>query len=84
MMQIGEELLNRKHTCYDLQLLRAFVPPVADDIEHHMWVTAQDFPLIEDGKIKYIMATSTDVSHLKWVESVQAKTAEQASDAKRR
>jgi PAS domain S-box-containing protein len=76
-------LLESSHTTCDLQLNRRFLPPVPDDVEHSVWVTAQGFPLMEDGKVKYIMGTLTNVSHLKWAESVQARSAQQASDAKR-
>jgi hypothetical protein len=78
-----ESLLQGSHTSCDLQLRRLFVPPVADDIKHHIWVTAQGFPLVENGKVKFILGTLTDVSHLKWAESVQARSALRASDAKR-
>ena len=78
-----ENLLRGLRTSNDLQLQRKFVPPIADDLDHHMWVTAQGFPLLENGKVKLILGTLTDVSHLKWAESVQARSAQRASEAKR-
>ena len=60
-----QALLQGSVTGGDFQLRRPFFPPAADDIDHSMWVNAQGFPFLEDGKPKFIMGVLTDVSHLK-------------------
>lgn len=65
----------------ELRLKRLFTPPSGP--AEHACVLVHGFPLKEDGKVEYIMGCHTDVSHLKWAESVQIRSAEDARDAKR-
>ncbi|KAJ9614402.1 hypothetical protein H2200_002538 [Cladophialophora chaetospira] len=65
----------------ELRLQRLFVPPSGP--AEPACVLANGFPWKEHGEIKYIMGCFTDVSHLKWAESVQIRSAGAARDAKR-
>lgn len=65
----------------ELKLKRLFAPPSGP--EEHACVLGHGFPLKEDGKVKYIMWFFTDVSRLKWAESVQSLNAAAAREAKR-
>lgn len=65
----------------ELRLRRLFAPP-SGPLEHAC-VLGHGFPLKEDGKVIYIMACYTDVSRLKWAESMQSLNATAAREAKR-
>ena len=41
------------------------------------------FPLVENGRVKMLLAYVTDISHQKWAEAVQVNTAVAAVEAKR-
>lgn len=65
----------------ELKLKRLFTPPTGP--EEHACIIGHGFPLKENNVIKYIMACCTDVSRLKWAESMQSLNAAAAREAKR-
>lgn len=74
-------LQGRKAEVTELRLQRKYTPPVGDSIPSTILLSA--FPYSEKGRIVSIMACMTDVSRLKWAESLQAQMARDASEAKR-
>lgn len=58
-----------------------YLPPSGGPIPKTVLLSA--FPYFENGSVKSIMACMTDVSHLKWAESWQARAAREAQEAKR-
>jgi len=65
----------------ELRLKRVFVPLSGDP--EPACLLALSFPYIEDGKVHSIMTCTTDVSQLKWAESIEARKAADAREAKR-
>lgn len=85
--EIWDKLLEgTAQTSCELRLLRKFCLPheEADKTEHNAWVLALGFPLIENGQVGFVMACLTDISHLKWAESVSSRNAAAATLAKKR
>lgn len=55
-----------------------------DGHRYQCWGSSVSHPeLDEDGNVKAIMTTTTDISHLKWAEDVQKSRVEEALEAKR-
>lgn len=69
------------HVSTELRMKRLFTPPSGGP--EPACVLATSFPYIEDGEVKSIMACITDVSQLKWAESVEIRKAADAREAKR-
>ncbi|KPI38828.1 Virulence sensor protein BvgS [Cyphellophora attinorum] len=66
----------------ELRLKRPFVTPEGDS--EHAWILVHGFSLRGEGEVKYIMACLTDISRIKWAESIQTRNAIAAQEAKRR
>ena len=66
----------------EMRLKRRFIAP--DGETQPVWVLVHGFCSREEGKAKYIMACLTDISRLKWAESIQSRNAIAAQEAKRR
>ncbi|GAB7336200.1 hypothetical protein MBLNU13_g08969t2 [Cladosporium sp. NU13] len=85
---IMEDLLGgASRTVRDVRLCRMWEPPIhgaEGSNEHHAWILAVTFPLMEDGKVKSLLGYVTDISRQKWAENVQSRNAVLATDAKRR
>ncbi len=67
---------------------RKWRPPANLDMsdapmEEHAWVLSLAYPIIEDGIFKSVANTVIDISAYKWAESVQARIADAAKEAKR-
>ena len=72
-----------------LRLKRMWKPPATPDAnrneeEEPRWILYQAYPDIVDGAVTSFMGCLTDISQLKWAETVQARSAEAAQVAKRR
>lgn len=65
----------------EIRLKRLFVPPFGDPEPATMLCFA--FPYFEDDKVVSVMSCMTDVSSFKWAEQWQARSAEEARQAKR-
>ncbi|KAK3616509.1 hypothetical protein LTR56_025915 [Elasticomyces elasticus] len=76
-------LTNHKQAVnFELQLLRDFINPQGGQSE--AWVLASGYAeLSDDGRVIAVAGTVTDISHLKWVESVQKQRTDEAIEAKR-
>lgn len=66
---------------------RTWSPPAVDDTEkpltpEHAWVLSNVLPVLENSAVKGVMGCVTDISQLKWAESVQANAARVAQEAK--
>lgn len=69
------------HDSVELRLKNIFITPSGE--RQHTVALVFKFPRIEDGVVKSVMACMTDVSRLKWTESVEAQKATDAEAAKR-
>ena len=72
---------------HELRLLKPWSPPVpagqTDPIAPvNGWILATGVALIEDGQVKSVMGFITEISQLKFAESVQSRNAEAATLAK--
>ena len=65
----------------ELRLKRMYTPPSGDPEPTHTLALA--FPYIEGGQPKSIMSCTMDISRLKWAESIEARNAADAREAKR-
>ena len=65
----------------ELRLKSTFITPSGD--RQHASVLVLKFPHLEGGVIKSVMACMTDVSRLKWAESLETKKAVDAQAAKK-
>ncbi|RDW80980.1 hypothetical protein BP5796_05678 [Coleophoma crateriformis] len=70
-----------KNISIGVKLNTLFIPPTGDPEPTN--VLAFGFSYYEDGKTKSLMSCMTDVSQLKWAEAWQARSAEEAREAKR-
>lgn len=86
--RILEDLLNgASRTVREVRLCRTWQPPSQADEgaeEHHSWILAVTFPLIEGGEVKSLLGYVTDISRQKWAENIQSRNAALATEAKRR
>lgn len=86
--RIMEDLLEgASRTVRDVSLRRTWEPPIHGDEasdEHHAWILAVTFPLMESGKVSSLLGYFTDISRQKWAENVQSRNAALTTDAKRR
>ncbi|KAJ4292519.1 hypothetical protein N0V90_009182 [Kalmusia sp. IMI 367209] len=69
------------HVSIEMRLKRLFISPNGDAEPAQLQVLA--FPYREEGKVKSIMACTTDISRLKWAQTFQARLAAEAKEAKR-
>lgn len=86
--KIMEALLGgASRTVRDVRLCRMWEPPIhgkEGSDEHHAWILAVTFPLMENGEVTSLLGYVTDISRQKWAENVQSRNAALAIDAKRR
>jgi signal transduction histidine kinase len=72
------------------RLKRTYEPPIRHDWlkgsqeSHPVWVLVQGFPLKDEEEIELIMMCFTDISALKWAESLQSRIATAAEKSKRK
>ena len=74
-------------TVRNVRLCRTWEPPIRGDDgsdEHHAWILAVTFPLMEGGEVRSLLGYVTDISRQKWAENVQSRNAALATEAKRR
>ncbi|KAK0844864.1 hypothetical protein LTR03_007859 [Friedmanniomyces endolithicus] len=87
-LQTAEGLLSGDtRIVQEIRLERRWTPPVeehSDASSINAWMQVIAFPLVEEGKPKLLMAYVSDISHQKWAEDVQTRTAAAATLAKRR
>ncbi|KAK0249812.1 hypothetical protein LTS09_015111 [Friedmanniomyces endolithicus] len=87
-LQTAEGLLSGDtRIVQEIRLERRWTPPVEEHSNAapiNAWMHVIAFPLMEDGKPKLLMAYVSDISHQKWAEDVQTRTAAAATLAKRR
>ncbi|KAK0871903.1 hypothetical protein LTR87_012664 [Friedmanniomyces endolithicus] len=87
-LQTAEGLLSGDtRIVQEIRLERRWTPPAGKRSEAaaiNAWMQVIAFPLIEDGKPKLLMAYVSDISHQKWAEDVQTRTAAAATLAKQR
>ncbi|KAK1808134.1 hypothetical protein LTR12_017512 [Friedmanniomyces endolithicus] len=87
-LQTAEGLLSGDtRIVQEIRLERRWTPPAGERSEAaaiNAWMQVIAFPLIEDGKPKLLMAYVSDISHQKWAEDVQTRTAAAATLAKQR
>jgi signal transduction histidine kinase len=69
------------HVTVELRLKRFYISPLGDKEPVYIQVLA--FPYKEHGKVKSIMAATTDISRFKWAHNFQARLAAEAREAKR-
>jgi signal transduction histidine kinase len=75
-------LLNGEpHVSSELRLKKLFTPPSGEP--EPACILSTSFPYMEDGKTKSIMTCTTDVSRMKWAETLEARKADEARKAKR-
>lgn len=71
----------------ELRLKRKWTPPsaIVRPIEaENRWILVSFVPFLDDdGEVKSVMGSVTDVTHIKWAEHVQADAAENAKEARR-
>jgi PAS domain S-box-containing protein len=80
--QVWEDLKHgANHISMELRLKRFYTSPLGEQEHAHIQVLA--FPYFENGKVKSIMAATTDISRLKWAQNFQARLAAEAREAKR-
>lgn len=73
---------NRQSTRFQFSLRRTWSRE--DGVSGPAFVLVSAYPeLREDGSVRAIAGTLTDVSHLKWAESVQKMRTDEAVEAKR-
>lgn len=65
----------------EVRLKRMFTPPNGEP--EHVCVLVLAFPYTENGEVKSTMSSITDISQLKWAESIEARKAADAREAKR-
>jgi PAS domain S-box-containing protein len=86
--RIMDDLLaGASRTVRDVRLSRMWEPPIRgdeDSDEHHAWILAVTFPLMEGGEVRSLLGYVTDISRQKWAENVQSRNAALATEAKRR
>jgi len=87
-LQTAEGLLSGDtRIVQEIRLERRWTPPVeehSDASSINAWMQVIAFPLVEEGKPKLLMAYVSDISHQKWAEDVQTRTAAAATLAKQR
>jgi signal transduction histidine kinase len=69
------------HINSELRLKRLYTSPAGNTEPAQLQVLA--FPYRENGKVKSVMACTTDISRLKWAQTFQARLAAEAREAKR-
>jgi PAS domain S-box-containing protein len=69
------------HVSSELRLKRLYTSPAGDVGPAVLQLFA--FPYRENGKVKSVMACTTDISRLKWAQTFQARLAAEAREAKR-
>lgn len=69
------------HISIELRLKRFYTSPLGEKENAHIQILA--FPYREHGRVKSIMAATTDISRLKWAQNFQARLAAEAREAKR-
>ena len=69
------------HVSSELRLKKLFTPPSGEP--EPACILSTSFPYMEDGKTKSIMTCTTDISRLKWAETLEARKADEARKAKR-
>lgn len=74
-------LQGANHVNAELRLKRLYTSPIGDAEPAQIQVLA--FPYREQGRVKSIMACTTDTSRLKWAQNFQARLAAEAREAKR-
>ncbi|KAF2707300.1 hypothetical protein K504DRAFT_384535 [Pleomassaria siparia CBS 279.74] len=80
--KLWDQLVNGiNHVNCELRLKRLYTSPTGKTEPAQLQILA--FPYRENGKVKSIMACTTDISRLKWAQNFQASLAEEAREAKR-
>ncbi|KAF2799727.1 hypothetical protein K505DRAFT_356319 [Melanomma pulvis-pyrius CBS 109.77] len=80
--ELWDKLINGvNHVNSELRLKRSYTSPTGHVEPAQLQVLA--FPYRENGKVKSIMACTTDISKLKWAQTFQARLAAEAREAKR-
>jgi signal transduction histidine kinase/CheY-like chemotaxis protein len=69
------------HVNYEVRMKSFYTSPLGDEENVHIQVLA--FPYRERGQVKSIMASTIDISRLKWAQHFQARQAAEAREAKR-
>jgi len=71
----------------ELRLKREWTPPsavVRPIAAENRWILVSVAPFLsDDGEVKSVMGSLTDITHIKWAEHVQADAAENAKEARR-
>jgi len=81
-------VISKKTTVMECRLKRPWKVPDAVEAgtgeEGSTWVQFSAYPdLAEDGSVRAVMGTLSDISHLKWAEELQKRRMEEAVEARR-
>jgi len=83
-MSAWNHLLDGKgHVSIEIRSHRMYAPPSGDEEFAQIQILAFPYCDPETGKVKSIMACTTDISRLKWAQDFHARSAAEAREAKR-
>jgi PAS domain S-box-containing protein len=72
-----------EHIHAELRLKRIYTSPTGEEMPASIQVLAFPYRDPESGQIKSVMACTTDISRLKWAQTVHARSATEAREAKK-
>lgn len=79
--------IERDKVSIPLRLKKTWQPPQDPNSngpeDHHVWVLASAYPIMEGDEVKAFAGSVTDISRFKWAEAVQSQSAAAAKEAKR-
>jgi signal transduction histidine kinase/PAS domain-containing protein len=72
-----------EHITAEFRLKRTYTTPVGEDMPATIQALAFPYRDTVSGRVKSVMACTTDISRLKWAEAFHARSAEEAREAKK-
>jgi signal transduction histidine kinase len=84
VVEVWNKLLaGEDHVSAEVRLKRLYEAPVGESEPAQLQILAFPYRDPETGKVKSVMACTTDISRLKWAQTFQARLAAEAKEAKR-
>ncbi|KAL9118981.1 MAG: hypothetical protein Q9187_004467 [Circinaria calcarea] len=76
--------VEKKQVRFEFRTKRPWINTMSGKpVKETAWLLCEAFPVLdEDGSVKDIMGTTTDISHLKWAESLQMRSRIAAEEAR--
>ncbi|KAJ4983067.1 hsp90-like protein [Stagonosporopsis vannaccii] len=71
-----------EHVSIESRLRRTYTTPNGEEVPASIQIIAFPYRDTETGRVKSVMACTTDISRLKWAETVHARSAAEAREAK--